>query len=118
MLQKVAPWIECTEIMLNVSKLIWIEQGGSRLQSKFYNILIVSDLSVTLVVGMQIVTKFRSQLVRFEKLLTAYVTQVTPPLSLTHWPVFCSFGGQRICVIWVEVNSYFWVIQIDSVVSR
>lgn len=58
MLQKVAPWIECTEITLNesVSELIWIEQGSSRLQSKFYNILIVSDLSVTLVVGMQIVT--------------------------------------------------------------
>lgn len=86
MLQKVASWIECTEITLNesVSELIGIEQGSSRLQSKFYNILIVSDLSVTLVVGMQIVTKFRSQLVRFEKLLTAYVTQVTPPLSLTH----------------------------------
>lgn len=58
MLQKKAPCIEYTEITLNesVSELISIEQGTSRLQSKFHNILIVSDPGVTLVVGMQIVT--------------------------------------------------------------
>lgn len=58
MLQKKAPCIEYTEITLNefVSELISIEQGSSRLQSKFHNILIVSDHGVTLVVGMQIVT--------------------------------------------------------------